>query len=265
MTPLDRLEKHLGRFAIPGLIRYVVGLNALVFLLLAIEPGYASALQLDRGAVLRGEVWRLASWIFIPETTSVLWIIFYLIFTWWIGDMLEAEWGAFRLNAYYFLGMVLCIGSALIFGQGGGNYFLNLSLFLAVATLAPNFEILLFLILPVKMKWIAAISLLLPAGVLLLGSLAEKMMVVMCLGNYVLFFGPAFLRNRAEARQTAARRSKFLSATGPADQTLHRCETCGATEVSHPEAEFRVTADGKEFCMDHLPSARQSPSDPNSR
>jgi len=254
MTLLDRLEKSLGRFAIPGLIRYVVGLNALVFLLLAIEPGYASALQLDRAAILHGEVWRLATWIFLPETTSVFWIIFYLIFTWWIGDMLETNWGAFRLNAYYLLGMALCIASALIFGESGGNYFLNLSLFLAVATLAPNFEILLFLILPVKMKWIAMISLLLPAGVLLFGPLPQKMMVVMCLGNYLLFFGPNFLRNRIEARQTATRRAKFQAASGGSDHTLHRCEACGATEATHPEAEFRVTADGREFCMAHLPS-----------
>ena len=256
MTPLDRFEKHFGRFAIPGLIRYVVGLNALVFLLLAIEPGYASALHLDRTALMQGEVWRLVTWIFIPETTSVFWIIFYLIFTWWIGDMLESNWGAFRLNAYYLLGMLLCIGSALIFGESGGNYFLNLSLFLAVATLAPNFEILLFLVLPVKMKWIAMISLLLPAGVLLFGALPEKMMVVMCLGNYLVFFGPVFFRNRLEERQTAARRSRFQAASSAADQTLHRCEACDATEVSHPEIEFRVTADGREFCMEHLPSKK---------
>ena len=172
MTFLDRLEKSLGRFAIPGLIRYVVAFNALVFLIVTLEPGYEAVLDLDRSAVLRGEVWRLVTWIFIPETTRILWIIFYLMFTWWIGDMLESSWGAFRLNAYYFLGMTLCIASALIFGVSGGNFFLNLSLFLAVATLAPNFEILLFLILPVKMKWVALFSLLLPFLYLVFGPLS---------------------------------------------------------------------------------------------
>jgi hypothetical protein len=252
MTFLDRLEKSLGRFAIPGLIRYVVALNALVFLIVSFEPGYAAVLDLDRSAILRGEVWRLVTWIFIPETTRIFWIIFYLLFTWWIGDMLESSWGAFRLNAYYLLGMLLCIASALIFGVSGGNFFLNLSLFLAVATLAPNFEILLFLILPVKMKWVALFSLLLPALYLVFGPLSAKMMVIMCLGNYLLFFGPAFLRNRMDQRQTANRRARFQSASKPSE-SLHRCETCGATEISHPDAEFRVTADGQEFCLDHLP------------
>lgn len=254
MTFLDRLEKSLGRFAIPGLIRYVVAFNALVFLIVTLEPGYAAVLDLDRSAVLRGEVWRLVTWIFIPETTRILWIIFYLLFTWWIGDMLESSWGAFRLNAYYFLGMLLCIASAFIFGVSGGNFFLNLSLFLAVATLAPNFEILLFLILPVKMKWVALFSLLLPFLYLVFGPLSAKMMVVMCLGNYLLFFGPTFVRNRMDQRQTANRRARFQSSK--TSEALHRCETCDATEISHPEAEFRVTATGQEFCLDHLPSKK---------
>jgi membrane associated rhomboid family serine protease len=253
MNMLDRIEKKLGRYAIPGLIRYVVGLNALVFLLVSMMPEYSQVLELNREAVLRGEVWRVVSWIFIPNTTSVFWILFYLLFTWWIGDMLEQNWGTFRLNAYYFLGIILCVLSALVFGASGGNFFLNLSLFLAVATLAPNFEILLFFILPVKMKWVALISLLLPAAYLLFGPLSVKMMVVMCLGNYLLFFGPGFFRNRIENQQNARRRSRFIKATS-AEDSIHRCEICGITEKSHPDAEFRVAVDGNEYCLEHLPS-----------
>lgn len=253
MTFLDRLEKSLGRFAIPGLIRYVVALNALVFLLLTMQPDYARVLQLDPAAMKNGEVWRAVTWIFLPETMSVFWIFFYLMFTWWLGDMLEASWGVFRLNAYYFLGMGLCIASALLFGAGGGNFFLNLSLFLAAATLAPDFEILLFMILPVKMKWVALFSLIVPAGYLLFGPLDMKMMVVMCLGNYLLFFAPTFFKNRAESIRTGERRRRFEKAR-QSEPTLHLCEVCRITEISNPEAEFRVSADGKEYCTEHLPS-----------
>jgi hypothetical protein len=253
MTFLDRMEKMLGRFAVPGLIRYVVALNALVFILVTLDPNYIQVLELDPTAVRNGEVWRAFTWIFIPETMSFFWILFYLIFTWWLGDMLEESWGAFRLNAYYFLGMALCIASALIFGAAGGNFFLNLSLFLAAATLAPNFEILLFMILPVKMKWVALFSLIVPAGYLLFGPLDMKMMVVMCLGNYLAFFAPAFFRNRAELQKTGERRKRFEKAWD-GEQTVHCCEVCKITEISHPDAEFRVSADGHEYCSDHLPS-----------
>jgi len=253
MTILDRLERPLARFAVPGLIRYVVALNALVFLLVTAMPEYASMLALDRAAVLRGEIWRVVTWIFVPETTSFFWILFYLLFTFWIGDMLEAAWGTFRLNAYYFVGMALSIASALVFGASGGNFFLNLTVFFAVATIMPDLEILLFFVLPVKIKWVALFSGLLPLLVLVTGSLSEKMMVVMCLGNYFLFFGPAFFRSKAQGKANVARREKFLATKIPEGESLHRCAVCGITELTHPEAEFRVAADGEEYCTEHLP------------
>jgi len=255
---MKRLEQSLSRFAIPGLVRYVVALNALVFILVTLSPGYAQLLDLNSDAILRGEVWRLVSWVFLPQTDSFFWIIFYLMFTWWLGDLLEESWGTFRLNAYYFLGMALCIGSALIFGASGGNLFLNLSLFLAVATLAPNLEILLFLIIPVKIKWVALFSLIFPVYIILFGPLAEKMVVVLCLGNYVLFFAPAYFQGTLASHKTRERRQRFETSKLPADASLHSCAVCRATERSHPDAEFRVASDGNEYCTAHLPVRRIS-------
>lgn len=253
---IERLERSFSRFAIPGLIRYVVALNALVFLLVTFEPNFEQFLVLDRAAILHGEVWRLVSWIFIPTTQGFFWIIFYLMFTWWLGDLLEGSWGTFRLNAYYFLGMVLCIGSALIFGASAGNLFLNLSLFLAVATLAPDLEILLFLILPVKIKWVALISLIFPVFVLIFQPLAEKMVVVMCLGNYVIFFAPAYFKGTLASHKSRERRQRFEAAKLPAESSLHACAVCRATERTHPDLEFRVSSDGNEYCTEHLPVRR---------
>jgi hypothetical protein len=254
---IERLERSLSRFAISGLIRYVVALNALVFILVTIEPNYAGALELNRAAILHGELWRLVSWIFLPTTLDYFWIIFYLMFTWWLGDLLEGTWGTFRLNAYYFLGMALCIGSALVFGASGGNLFLNLSLFLAVATLDPNLEILL-LIIPVRIKWVALISLIYPVFVLLFGPLAAKMAVVMCLGNYLIFFAPAYFQGTLAAHKTRERRQRFEASKLPADAALHACVVCRATERTHPDAEFRVASDGNEYCSEHLPVRRAS-------
>ncbi|MEI8310507.1 MAG: hypothetical protein WCH98_07120 [Verrucomicrobiota bacterium] len=255
---IERLERSFSRFAIPGLIRYVVALNALVFLLVTFDHGFAQFLELNRAAILHGEVWRLVSWIFLPTTQGPFWTLFYLMFTWWLGDLLEGNWGTFRLNAYYFLGMALCIASALIFGASGGNLFLNLSLFLAVATLAPNLEILLFLIIPVKIKWVAIFSLIFPAFILLSGPLPEKMVVVMCLGNYLLFFAPAYFKGTLASHKTRERRQRFESAKLPVDAALHSCSVCRATERTHPEAEFRVASDGNEYCTVHLPIRRTS-------
>lgn len=254
MTVLDRLERHFGRFAIPGLIRYVVMLNALVFLLLQLNPGYTNLLILDPILVMQGQVWRLVTWIFIPTTGSFFWILFYLMFTWWVGDTLEAAWGAFRLNLYYLLGMLGSTLAAFLFGSSGANFLLSFSLLLAIATLAPDMEILFFF-LPLKLKWVALISLVYPWGLLFIGgSFGTRMVILFCLLNYFLFFGPQFFRQMRENRTNASRRAKFEASKMPASEALHRCEVCGITEVSHPEADFRVATDGHEYCTAHLPS-----------
>lgn len=252
MSFLDTLDRHFGKFAIPHLMRYIVGFNALVYLLLLLEPGYGALLTMDRELVLRGEVWRVVTWIFLPNTLSPLWIIFYLLFTWWLGEMLEGLWGTFRLNAYYLTGYLASTAAAFIFGASGGNYLLVLTLLLAVATLAPEEQVLL-LVFPVKIKWIAIFSLVIPWGLyFLIGPIPLKAMIVVCLGNYLLFFGVPFLRHFRENRENAARLRKFRVVTGE-QETLHRCAKCGITEVSHPHAEFRVASDGQEYCGKHLP------------
>jgi len=252
MNFLEKSERALGRFAIQHLMRYVVALNALVYLLLLTSPGYRELLELNRAAILNGEIWRLVTWIFLPNTSSPLWILFYLMFTWWVGETLESIWGTFRLNAYYLVGVIGCALAAFLFGASGGNYLLVLSLLLAIATLAPDQEILL-LVFPVKLKWVALISIIFPWGLLFVTEpLGFKAMILICLGNYLLFFGPHLL-TLLKSGQVLSKLPKPGRKTPDSTETLHRCEACGITEVSHPNADFRVAPDGKEYCKPHLP------------
>jgi hypothetical protein len=197
----------------------------------------------------------LFSWIFIPNTFSLLWVIFYLMFTWWMGDLIESTWGTFRLNLYYLVGYLGCTAAALIFGQSFANTALNASLLFAVGTLAPDLQIFLFGILPLRLKWVALISVALFCLTFAQGDWGTRAAILVTFSNYLLFFGPAFLRHSAEARRVAARRAKFEIAKQP-DATLHLCATCGRTEVSNPELEFRVSADGHEYCTAHLPARK---------
>jgi len=252
MNFLEKSERALGRFAIQHLMRYVVALNALVYLLLLTSPGYRELLELNRAAILNGEIWRLVTWIFLPNTSSPLWILFYLMFTWWVGETLESIWGTFRLSAYYLIGVIGCALAAFLFGASGGNYLLVLSLLLAIATLAPDQEILL-LVFPVKLKWVALISIIFPWGLLFVTEpLGFKAMILICLGNYLLFFGPHLL-TLLKSGQMLSKLPKPGRKTPDSTETLHRCEACGITEVSHPNADFRVAPDGKEYCKPHLP------------
>jgi len=244
------LEKHLPWLGTPGVLKAVVLLNALTFLLITIDPAYAGMLALFPDKVLEGEVWRLVTYIFVPQTRSMFWIFFLLLFMWFLATALEEHWGALKLNVFYLVGMIGCTVAAFFFGGMPSNTFLNLSLFFAFATIAPNYEIFLFLIVRVKVKYIAWILLGILALQFALLPLAAKMALLASLGNYLLFFGPAFVRDWNEKRGNAVRLAKFH---GAEPESLHRCAQCGRTEVSDPELEFRVAADGEEYCTDHLP------------
>lgn len=254
MSKLDELETKFGRFAVPGITRIVVGFNALVFILLQINPAYAHALTLDPDRVMAGEVWRLFTYLFIPSTSSFFWIFFALGFLWFVGEGLERAWGSFKLNLYYLCGMAGCTAAAFIFGGGASaNVFLNLSLFFAFATVFPDEIIYVLFILPMRMKWLALISL---AWVVLLffgSGLGTKMTIAVSLVNYALFFGPMAVRNLQHRHSVADRRREFARKSLPEDEPLHQCAHCKRTELSDPDLDFRVSRDGQEYCSSHLP------------
>ena len=132
MAWLDKLERRIGFLAIPGLLRYVGFLTALVFVLEKVNPGYLNLLDLNPVAVMHGEVWRLVTYIFIPQMASMLplpdWVNvgFYLLFLWWMGNGLESAWGAFKLTIFYLIGMIGTTVAAFFFGAAFSNFMLRL-------------------------------------------------------------------------------------------------------------------------------------------
>lgn len=260
---LDRLEARFGKYAISDLIRYVVMFNALVYVLQVVSPGFVDLLRLVPERIYAGEVWRVFTWIFIPRTMSPIWILFALLFLWFMGDILESAWTSFRVNFFYLCGWFFTTLGALFLPASEiglwANLLLNLTIILAAATLQPNYQIMFFLVIPLKLKWLAFISLFFPVMFFLAAPLSGKIALLLCFANYFLFFGPAFFRQKALDAKAARRRAKFEAAK-EVDATLHRCETCGRTEVSDPELEFRVSRDGKEYCVEHLPGRSGKPS-----
>jgi hypothetical protein len=258
MSLLDRLESRFGRFAISGLIRYVVALNALVYILYKLNPEFLMALVLSPERILQGEVWRLVTYIFIPQFGGLLpeWFnaAMYLVFLWWVGNGLEQALGAFRLNLYYFTGMFGITLAAFFFGSGFGAALLNTSLLFAFAQFYPDEVIFIMYILPAKVKWLAWIAAaILAYQFLVTDNWSFRISLIVALANYIIFFGPEIYRNARTRRQVAERRRKFEIAKAPDTETLHQCAVCHRTEVTNPELDFRVARDGHEYCREHLP------------
>lgn len=257
MNWLDKLERRFGHIAVPGLMRIIVVLNAVAFILLRINRNWVGALVLDPDRVMRGEVWRLVSYLFIPPTMDPIFLLFALYFLWLMGDGLEQEWGAFRLSVFYLCGMIATTLVAFFITRSSvTNAFLNLSVFLAFATVLPDFEVLVFFILPVKVKWLGVLSAVFVGAEIMLAQYPANLVPVVSLGNYLLFFGPYFFRTAMTNQEDIRRRARFDAASRAGEsEAWHHCAVCGKTELDNPELEFRVADDDREYCMEHLAQA----------
>ncbi|HEY1695068.1 MAG TPA: rhomboid family intramembrane serine protease [Polyangiaceae bacterium] len=253
---LARLERSIGRFAIPNLITIIVAGMGLVWAMQTFaHVDVMPRITLDMGAVLRGEVWRLVTFLFIPMGSSLIWVLVNLYFTWWVGSSLEQHWGAFKFNAFYFVGVVGTIAAAAL-TDPQTNFWLDASLFLAFATTFPDVQILLFFILPIRVKWLGIVAALGIAAALAMGDWTTRAAVVAAMANYLLFFGghwwDVWKSRNLQVRQRA-RRVQFES-----DVPVfgHRtCAICGAREADG--ADIRVCSCEKcggqprTLCLEH--------------
>jgi membrane associated rhomboid family serine protease len=257
----DSLEAKYRHLAIPGLIRMVVALNALTFALGLMNPAFTQYLTLSPALIRQGQLWRLFTFIFIPQTSSIIFLFFGLMFLWYMGDALEQAWGAFKLNLFYFCGMAGVIAAAFLFGGGASGFFLNTSVLFAFATLFPD-EVIYLVIIPVKVKWLGLFSFACLLAVFLPAGAQVKSAFIVSFANYLLFFGPALVKNLRNSHAAAARRAEFAGKSLPEDEPLHRCIVCKETEVSNPDLDFRVSKDGNEYCTRHLPGAQPVAANP---
>jgi len=269
---LARLERRFGRYALDNVTWYLVGLQGFVFAVTLVKPELLEALSLDPHKVIAEHQYhRLVTWLFIPISTSPIWVLFALYFLHTMGTALEGQWGAFRYQVYWLIGAVGTLVAGFALDAPIDNRYLMMSLFLAFATLWPDYEIMLFMIVPIRVKWLAYLD----AAVLLgqIGTLPgwQRIIPLVAVANYLLFFGRALLdglgKRSAEAgRARARRRFDTRSAEGVRQRV---CARCGVTSAD-PAVEFRVCdcerCGGKatDFCLPHAlehvaPDAPPSP------
>jgi len=213
MKWLDKLERKFGRFAIRGLMTYIVSLNLAVFLLTFMDRSgvLISKLMLNPSMILRGEIWRLVTFIFIPPSFDIIWILFTLYFYYTVGNALESEWGSFRFNVYYIIGMLGTAIASFITGGGATATYLNLSLFLAFAQIYPNFELLLFFVFPVKIKYLAWLNWAYIAYTVIFYPVSFKVAALVSIINYFVFFGSDILVNVKMRRMVYYNRKRFFN------------------------------------------------------
>ena len=305
---MSNLKRNYNRFmvknrnkGIPNLMLWICIGNAIVFVFdFLFGLPVVDLLRFDSYKIMHGQVWRLFSYVFTFASESsffslrLLGAIISIMFYYWIGKVLDSVMGTFKFNLYYLTGILLSDLYALaiywIFkvpmDMMVSVHILNTSMFLAVATLIPEQRVLLYGLIPLKMKWMAWVYMVLTAidiirpGVELasvwstLNSLSRVFNVLIILFplvallNYFIFFGGSirnlFTSKPRIRRQKVVKKQKeqpnpnwagnYRNAAGEKPYH-HKCMVCGRTDTDYPDLEFRYCSKCKGYCcycIDHI-------------
>ncbi len=289
---MKKLRQSFSRFCfrhrnwgIPNLMLYVCLGSALVYFITLAEvsgkafaiPKLINMLCFDRAAILQGEVWRLITYPLAFFDDNVVLAILSLVCYYSLGRAAENVWGTFRFNLYYFTGIILIDIYCMVFPCQATATFLNLSLFLAYATMFPDATFLVSFIIPVKAWALSLFYMVILLYYVFTDVFPSNLLPFVALANYFLFFGkdvlnliPAswranFMRLFKKKKKYAPEQPKVIpfpkagsyqaEVARPTADYTHRCTVCGRTDVSHPDLEFRYCSKCNGYycyCEDHI-------------
>ena len=240
---LDRFCYNHPRFGIPELMKYIAIGNVAVFIADMLTNGMLTSwIAFMPEQILRGEIWRLVTFVFVPVSSGGYTIFgqtfFFALatfFYYWIGTALERQWGTTRFTVFYGLGVILNIVAgfviyAVMVGQLTGvgvataqarSYlrtlstismtYVNMSLFFSFATLYPDMRVFLYGIIPIKVKWLAWLDVLFfvwsIGSYLLDGQWAMALAPVIAILNYLIFFWEDLARSLNLGREKVRHRT----------------------------------------------------------
>lgn len=254
MNVLDKLERKIGRYAIPNLTVYLIAGQTICYVMFMTGRLDRSVTMLAADLLRQGEWWRVVTFLFDPPLANPLfaffaWYLFYLM-----GSALEEEWGAFRYNLYLLISCLMTIAAAfLVPSSAVSNVFIGGSVFLAFAFLYPDFTINIFFVLPVRIKWLALITWIGYGYQVLFGGWSTRLLVLASICNFLLFFGRDLIRMAKSGQRRMSRQSQQPARRG--DAPFHSCTVCGITDRDDPKMDFRYCPDcaGQHgYCQEHI-------------
>jgi len=244
--------------AFPGLIRGIGIIHVFVFVLLVFNPETVNSFIFNKALIAKGDYWRAISFLALPPILpggmlllSTLLMFFFTRIMFLFNDSLEHAWGEFRTSLYIYAVLVCMILANFWFDPlfpGQGGLILYETIFIAVATIFPNIEFRLFLVVPVKIGILAIILAIITILQCFTGGLQVTAHIFLSFFPYLVWAVPRFLKWYIMRGRTAARRNAFQRQALPEGGAFHKCEQCGATDSSHPERDFRVTGEDRELC-----------------
>lgn len=254
---------------------YVIVSNALVYVITLLSPTFINYLAFDAGAIVRGQVWRVITFLLIPPTSmggnmfSLILVAVALYFYYFLGTSLQNLWGVGKFTIYYLSGALFMVvfgfvayflGAPVLFGA----YYLNMGMFFVFATFYPNLQVLFMFFIPLKVKYLAWLDLAFFAYDIITGwsLFPANLLPVVILLHYLIFCGGWLLDALRPSRVRAARHT--VNFQREAERTrreqenrpyTRRCEVCGKTDADYPNMEFRYCSRCQGyhcFCEEHI-------------
>jgi hypothetical protein len=263
---LARLDRKLGRYAPENITIFLVGISGVCAAIGYARPDLLPWLWFEPQAVMRGELWRVVTFLFAPQGPvsgmGLVFTIFALWFLYTMGTSLEAQWGALRFDLFVFLGALATLAVGFLVGPVSGQW-LAAAIFLAFAAEFPDYSITIYFILPVKVKWLGLLTGGFMVWSLISGGLSSRAEIGVAVLDLFAFCGGTLLDrfrgvSRSVARVQKVRSSSVESAFGPQPRKFRVCAKCGRSDKDVSSLEFRVCdcqekCGGKltEYCIDH--------------
>ena len=150
-------------------------LDAVLVILLLFRSDIGNYLMLDRAAILHGQIWRLITFVFIPQGTvgssiSLVLTLLQIYFLYFAGKALENAWGQFKLTVFTLAGMLGCILACLLlpgasvlsqmYGMIAMSAFQSAFVF-AFACVYPEAPLLFMFVIPLPAKYLGILEALL--------------------------------------------------------------------------------------------------------
>ena len=303
---MSDLERKFGKYAVRDLSLKLIILYLAGYAIYFINPRILYYMTLNPYAIVHGQIWRIVSWLLIPPQTSNLFFVAIMLFFYYsIGTSLERVWGTWRYNVFIFTGIFLTIVAAFLWmgfayltgapaalsSDGGQTYFvyyslafstyyINMGIFFAYALTFPDAMVLMFFIIPIKVKWLGLLDLAYLTYEFFVSSVATRFAILATFVNigllYLRFKGPVRIRRgsgnggmkgmfrngnlpfgnkTAKSGNASGIYTGRSGRTGGANRVIHRCAICGRTQADNPDLEFRYCSKcegGLEYCQDHL-------------
>lgn len=243
----------------PSLLKFiylgtmVVGILNILVDLITTVPLVNYYLSLIPILVKGGQFWRLVTFPFVTSVSSsplgILFFFFYLMLLPMVIEIVESRNGVKKTNIFVALALLLLIGYSLLTNQSVTVDPLILALIALAGFYNPNFAINFYFFIPIRGIYLGVLSMF---YMFYLGFRGASEYLLLFL--LVVVFHWKELFNLGKQKQRSHNFNKKVKRTHQ-KVVKHRCTTCGKTDLTDPDMEFRYCSKCQgnfEYCMEHI-------------